>query len=175
MKGWLDLPVIKCHIHAASDVPVTLETLIKISDIKKTTRWDLTFIRGAIYTARDKAHVKNSTKADSSAVQFRRRLHVSLCLSNNTIKWKIQSFTAGPTTTWSASCNRKMYTARPSSWSYKMALPAPCIHMCTGALAQRAIVDVLQIHHPELGETEPVWKLKVENFGPQSRDRFVPT
>jgi len=35
-----------------------------------------------------------------------------------------------------------------------------------GALAQPAIVDVLHIYYPELGETEAVSKLKVKNFGP---------
>ena len=52
------MPIVKSLNHAASDIPVTLETPIKIGDIKKLQVGDLSFISGVIYTSRDKAHVK---------------------------------------------------------------------------------------------------------------------
>jgi len=173
------LPPVESAIHAIGDELFSLETPIKISNIKKLHVGDLTFISGVIYTARDKAHAKIR----------RNRAHLPFNLEGGCIyhsgpiiiqtNEKYRVVAAGPTT--SARMNeyvpdviklgvRAIIGKGGLSDRAVEVMKGRCIYLAftggCGALAQRAIVDVLQIYYPELGETEAVWKLKVKNFGP---------
>lgn len=173
------MPVVKSPIHAASDVPVTLETPLKIGDIKKLQVGDLTFISGVIYTARDKAHVK--IQQNRTHLPFNLEgaciYHSGPIIIQSNEKYRV--IAAGPTT--SARMNeyipdiiklgvRAIIGKGGLSDQAVEVMKGQCLYLAftggCGALAQRAIVDVLHIYYPELGETEAVWKLKVKNFGP---------
>jgi tartrate/fumarate subfamily iron-sulfur-dependent hydro-lyase beta chain len=169
----------KRFIQAACDVPVRLETPIKISDIKKLQVGDVTSISGEIYTARDRAHIK--IRQNRNHLPFNLAgacvYHSGPIIIKSNEKYKVVA--AGPTT--SARMNeyipdvvklgvRAIIGKGGLSDQAVDIMEGRCLYLAftggCGALAQRRIVDVLQIYYPELGETEAVWKLKVENFGP---------
>ena len=173
------MPPVESAIHATGDEPFTLETPIKISNIKKLLVGDLTFISGVIYTARDKAHVK--IRQNRTHLPFNLEgvciYHSGPIIIQTNEKYRVVA--AGPTT--SARMNeyvpdviklqvRAIIGKGGLSDQAVNVMKGRCIYLAftggCGALAQRAIVDVLQIYYPELGETEAVWKLKVKNFGP---------
>ena len=189
------MPPVESAIHATGDEPFTLETPIKISNIKKLHVGDFSFISGVIYTARDKAHVKirqNRTHLLSNlegACIYHSRTHLLSNLEGACIyhsgpiiiqtNKKYRVVAAGPTT----SARMNEYVPNVIKLGVRViigkgglsdqaveVMKGRCIYLAftggCGALAQRAIVDVLQIYYPELGETEAVWKLKVKNFGP---------
>ena len=173
------MPPVESAIHATGDEPFTLETPIKISNIKKLHVGDFSFISGVIYTARDKAHVK--IRQNRSHLPFNLEgaciYHSGPIIIQTNEKCRVVA--AGPTT--SARMNeyvpdviklgvRAIIGKGGLSDQAVDVMKGRCIYLAftggCGALAQRAIVDVLQIYYPELGETEAVWKLKVKNFGP---------
>ena len=173
------MPPVESAIHATGDKPFTLETPIKISNIKKLHVGGFSFISGVIYTARDKAHVK--IRQNRSHLPFNSEgaciYHSGPIIIQTNEKYRVVA--AGPTT--SARMNeyvpdviklgvRAIIGKGGLSDQAVDVMKGRCIYLAftggCGALAQRAIVDVLQIYYPELGETEAVWKLKVKNFGP---------
>ncbi|WP_421078187.1 FumA C-terminus/TtdB family hydratase beta subunit [Methanothermococcus sp. Ax23] len=168
-----------------------LETPISKNTIKKLKVGDIVYLNGTVYTGRDEAHItiieENMQNAeenndDDNIVKKLKNgviYHAGPIMKKENNKWKCVAI--GPTT--SARMNEveaefikitgisaivgkggmktELLDIFKEHGVVYLAAPGGC-----AALLANSIVEVKNVHHPELGMPEAIWELEVKDFGP---------
>jgi fumarate hydratase subunit beta len=146
-----------------------LKTPLSEEDVMKLHEGDTVYLRGRIYTARDKAHAKLRSSGSPISLEGSALYHCGPLIQGNTV------LSAGPTT----SGRMARYTGEMLKLGVRaivgkgglpgepfkgravyLAYPGGC-----GAAAAKQL-KVIDVHLQELGMAEALWEFEAEDLGP---------
>ncbi len=155
-----------------------LQTPLSRATVRSFRVGDIVFISGVIYTMRDNAHAKLlSCETAPFDLHTACIYHSGPLVARDDNKPRI--IAAGPTTStrmddFTPALVKRGVTSiiGKGGMSARAArsLRGRCIYLAftggCGVLAKERITDIAGVFYPELGTTEAIWKLVVNNFGP---------
>ncbi len=157
-----------------------LQTPISEQEARDLHVGDVIYITGAMFTARDEAHLKMLEEGEPFPVSGLALYHCGPVVRKDTAGWKIVS--AGPTTSARMEIFEDRFLERfpvraiigkggmgEKTLAALRKVGAVYTHYTggAGALAAQAISDITDVHWlSELGMPEAVWVLSVKEFGP---------
>jgi tartrate/fumarate subfamily iron-sulfur-dependent hydro-lyase alpha chain/tartrate/fumarate subfamily iron-sulfur-dependent hydro-lyase beta chain len=170
------------HNLTGQDTPHHLSMPLSLNDIMDLQAGDIVYLSGAIYTARDEAHLRILELTDEGkplpfdlegAVLY----HCGPLMQKDDGAWR--TVAAGPTTSARMTdmtpkvldnYNIRAIIGKGGMKNIAPILKDRCVYLAyTGgcaALAVDMIKDVRDVHWLDLGMPEAVWVLEVEHFGP---------
>ncbi len=155
-----------------------LQTPLPHAAVRSFSVGDVIYLSGEIYTMRDKAHAKLLSDESSPFDLCNACIYHSgplITYDNETPR----VIAAGPTTStrmddFTPALVERGVTAIIGKGGMSMraaeSLRGRCVYLAftggCGVLAKEQITKVAGVYYPELGMTEAIWKLVVQNFGP---------